>query len=144
MTSEEFVRAVKMQTSDAAARGTLQILKRPPGRKPSERLLRLSEWYKALKAEDQETLARLVKEAAEFAVFEFFCVVDGVSAIEDSQEKGDLELYFAKGGDSCRLNDPQQPELHNLFNALCQGSQSEPEPHSQVRPYDSDTAQQLR
>ena len=48
MTSEEFVRAVKMQTSDAAARGTLQILKRPPGRKPSERLLRLSEWYKAL------------------------------------------------------------------------------------------------
>jgi hypothetical protein len=55
------------------------------------------------------------------AVFGFFCVLDGVSAIEDSPEKGDLELYFVKSSQKIRLNDPRQEELHNLFNVLCVG-----------------------
>jgi len=37
MTIEQFVQAVKMQTSDAAVTGTLACLKRPPGRKPREK-----------------------------------------------------------------------------------------------------------
>lgn len=144
MTSEEFVEAVKMQTSDAALRGTLECLRRPPGRKPREELVRLSEWYKHLDGKDQEMLGAALKEAAEMAVFEFFCVLDGVSAIENTPEKGDLELYFVKGSDRTRLNDPKQEELHNLFNALCQARMSASGASPKVKAYDSGEAQQLR
>ncbi len=37
MTSEDLVKAVKIQTSDAAVSGTIACLKEPPGRKPAEK-----------------------------------------------------------------------------------------------------------
>jgi hypothetical protein len=144
MTIKEFVEAVKIQTSDSAVRGTLQCLDRPPGRKPRKHLVQLSEWYRQLGSKDQAMLADALKEAAEMAVFEFFCVVDGVSVIEDTSEKGDLELYFVKAGDRTWLNDPKQHELHNLFNALCQERQPIPETNPKVEAHESGEAQQLR
>jgi hypothetical protein len=56
MNAKEFVAVVKLQTSDAAAKDTLKVPERPPGRTPSERLLRLSRWYNQLPAADQEML----------------------------------------------------------------------------------------
>jgi hypothetical protein len=118
MTNEEFVRVVKLQTSDSAVSGTIKSLTRPPGRKPSERLVWLSNWYNRLSGEDRAMLREALREAAEMAVFEFFCVLDGVCAIENGPNKGELELYFVKAREKARLNDPRQEELHNLFNAL--------------------------
>jgi hypothetical protein len=119
MTNEEFVSAIKLSVSDAAASGMIKTLTRPAGRKPSSHLVRLSAWYNQLSQNDQQVLAEVLKEAAEHAVFGFFCVLDGVRAIEDSVEKGVLELYFAKDGEKVLLNDPRQEQLHNLFNTLC-------------------------
>ena len=65
-----------------------------PGRKPSERLRMLSNWYNQLAEEDQNMLREALREAAEMAVFEFFCVLDGVSAIEDTPDKGKLGTAF--------------------------------------------------
>ncbi len=49
-------------------------------------------------------------------VFEFFCILDGVSAIENGPTKGELQLYFVKAGERVRLN-PSDESLHDLFNA---------------------------
>jgi hypothetical protein len=144
MKSEEFVRAVKMQTSDPAVSGTIKSLTRPPGRKPSERLLWLSSWYNQLSKKDQEMVGEALREAAEMAVFEFFCVLDGVSAIEDGPNKGELELYFVKSGERRRLNDPQQEELHNLFNALCREGVPERAQNPEIAPYDTGEASNLK
>jgi len=119
MTSEEFVRVVKLQTSDSAVSGTIKSLTRPAGRKPSKKLLWLSDWYNQLSDKDRAMLRAALGEAAEMAVFEFFCILDGVSSIEDGPNKGELELHFVKSAETTRLNDPRHEELHNLFNALC-------------------------
>jgi hypothetical protein len=119
MTKEEFVSAIKLAVSDAAVSGEIKTLTRPAGRKPSKHLIRLSAWYNQLSETDQRMLAQALKEAAESAVFGFLCVLDGVTAIEDDLNKGELELYFLKNGDKTLLNDPRQEEMHNMFNALC-------------------------
>jgi hypothetical protein len=144
MTIEEFVKAVKIQTSDAALEGTIQCLTDPPGRKPAENLVRLSEWYKQLDGKDQRMLREALKEAAEMAVFEFFCILDGVSVIEDAPDKGELELHFVKGTERTRLNDPHEEELHNLFNGLCRESVQTSGKNPLINPYDSGKAQELK
>jgi hypothetical protein len=144
MTSEEFVKAVKRQTADAATEGTINALKSPPGRKPKERLLRMSGWYNRLSASDQAALGEVLREAAEMAVFEFFCVLDGVSAIEDTGSKGELELYFEKDGQTVQLNDPRKEELHNLFNSLCSIAPESQTQRSETSPYDLGSAADLR
>jgi hypothetical protein len=88
-------------------------------------------------------LREALREAAELAVFEFFCVLDGVSAIEDDVEKGELELYFVKHGQRIRVNDPLKEELHNMFNALCPMGPQEGA-NSEVNPYDQAGAAELK
>lgn len=144
MTSEEFVKAVKAQTSDASVEGTIRSFKHPPGRKPSERLRMLSNWYNQLAEEDQNMLREALREAAEMAVFEFFCVLDGVSAIEDTPDKGELAIRYSKAGVSNLLNDPRGQELHNLFNALCPIGPESQGRKSEVAPYESSSAADLK
>jgi hypothetical protein len=119
MNREEFVQVVKKRTSDSAIEGTIKQLTAPSGREPSQKSLRLSEWYNRLDEKNKTTLKEALGAAAESAIFGFFCILDGVRAIENTLDKGDLELYFRKGNQRILLNDPHQEELHNLFNALC-------------------------
>lgn len=119
MTAEEFVKVLKIQTSDAAIKGTISTLQHPPGRKPHERLVRLSNWYSQLNDSDRQMLRAAIKEAAESATFGFFCVLDGVRVIESTPDKGELELYFVKDMERTLINDPKAEELHNLYNSLC-------------------------
>lgn len=122
MTRSEFVKALKVQTSDAALFGTKANLVRPPGRKPRERDVRMSEWYRNLPDSDRASVDAAMQEAAELAVFSFLCVLDGVSAIENGPEKGTLMLHYVKRGEDLLLNDPADQFLHDTYNALCQGS----------------------
>lgn len=143
MKSEEFVKAVKVQASDAAVDSIVGVLQHPPGRKPEEQLLALSRWYNQISSNDRTMVVMALREATEMAVFEFFCLLDGVCAIEDGRDKGDLELYFLKSGVRTRLNDPQQEELHNLFKALLTRGKEDRE-RSGINPYDQDEAGRLK
>jgi hypothetical protein len=90
-------------------------------------------------------LKEVLRQAADMTAFEFFCVLDGVSVIENTPDKGNIELFFEKGGERIRLNDPQGEELQNLFNGLCQeGANTASRQEDQISPYDSDKAQRLR
>jgi len=144
MTTDQFVQAVKMQTSDAAVTGTITCLKRPPGRKPREKDVQLSEWYNRLNTIDQQMLQQVLKEAAELAVFEFFCVLDGVTVIEDAWEKGSLELDYVKGSERTRMNPTEGEELHNIFNQMCELNVPVPIENPDISSGDSGEAQQLK
>ena len=119
MTVEDFVRNLKIQTSDAAVKGVIKNLENPPGRKASSEMVASSEWFLGLDASDKAALQRALKDAAELAVFSFLCVLDGVSVIENDHDQGDFELFFVKNGERLRLNDPSRDELHDLYNAAC-------------------------
>jgi hypothetical protein len=144
MTTDQFVEAVKIQTSDAAVTGTIACLKRPPGRKPREKDVRLSEWYNRLHTLDQQMLQQALREATELAVFEFFCVLDGVTVIEDTREKGALELDYVKGSERTRLNPTEGEELHNIFNEMCEAIVPGPIENPEIAPGDSGEARQLK
>ncbi|WP_263366867.1 hypothetical protein [Edaphobacter bradus] len=144
MTNSEFVNALKVQTSDAAVFGTVANLERPPGRKPRERDVTLSKWYGNLTSSDKAFVNTVIREAAELAVFSFLCVLDGVSAIEDGPEKGDLRLIYTKNGIELLLNGSSQEFLHDSYNALCQASDPIAPERPEVRVYEVDSAQHLR
>lgn len=122
MTSDEFINALKVQTSDAAVFGTAANLERPPGRRPREKDVTLSKWYVGLSDTDRLFVQAAMREAAELAVFSFLGVLDGVSAIENGPEKGELRLLYTKNGVEQLLNNPAQEFLHDSYNALCQTS----------------------
>ncbi len=122
MTIDEFIVALKIQTSDAAVSGTIANLEKPPGRKPRERDLILSKWYVQLSESDREMVRLAMRKAAELAIFSFLCVLDGVSVIENGPDQGDLKLTYNKRGEELLLNNPAREFLHDLYNALCQSS----------------------
>jgi hypothetical protein len=122
MTTEEFIRVLKIQTSDSAVSGTISLLERPPGRKPAEYLIKLSNWYAGLAEADRSFVRDVIRESAESAVFGFLCALDGVRAMEDGPEKGEFKLTYSKGGFDLLLNDPAAEYLHDIYNGLRQRS----------------------
>jgi hypothetical protein len=115
MTGPEFVRAIKLVVYDSTIEGTVAVLEEPPGRKPRQSLVALSSWFNRLPEEGKRQLRGVIEQAASLAIFSFFAVLDGVSAIEDSPEKGELELRFVKEGRATLINDPAGEFLHDLF-----------------------------
>jgi hypothetical protein len=118
MTVEEFVQVLKIQTSDAAVGGVVEQMERPSGRSPGQTSLDLAQWYSGLSEKDRFMLRLTLRKSAESAVFGVCCILDGVRPIEDGHEKGRLELYYVKGDERTRLNDPHGDELHDLYNAV--------------------------
>lgn len=143
MTIAEFVRAIKIQTSDAAVDGTIQSLVEPPGRRPPTEFVQLSAWYQQLDSKDQAMLREALRLATEMAVFEFLCILDGVSVIEETAEKGNVELYLVRDAERIRLNDPGQQELHNVYNRLCAEKVRHEKTEPIISAYESGRAQDL-
>ncbi len=60
-------------------------------------------------------LFRVTKEVIDTTIFGFFCILDGVTAIEDGTDKGKLNLYYEKDGKKLLLNNPDEDYLHDLI-----------------------------
>jgi hypothetical protein len=116
MTREQFVASVKLGASDAAVRMTTGSLVQPMGRRPSKEAIELASWYRDLKPEAQSHVQRVVRQAAESAVFGVLAILDGVRAVEESGPKGEFELVYRKGEDRVLLNDPNAELLHDTFS----------------------------
>jgi len=67
-------------------------------------------------AEDQARVVSVVRHGVQSALFGFFCVLDGVRAIEDGAE-GRLELTYVKG-DNRRVINTEENFLHDIYQAL--------------------------
>jgi hypothetical protein len=117
MDSGQFVRALKIAVEKSSVKGIKELLMKPPGRKPHAELLRRSEWFNNLSEEDKNMVMEIAGESVKSSVFGFLCVLDGVRAIEDEEDKGDLKLYFEKGGNRVLINDPDQEFLHDLYKS---------------------------
>jgi hypothetical protein len=117
MDSNEFVEAIRMAVERPSLDGIEQLLTKPPGRSPNKELLKRSHWYNKLTDEDKRMVLEIAKESIQMSLFNFFCVLDGVSAIEDTEKKGVLELYFEKDGERIFINDPNREFLHDIYNS---------------------------
>ena len=120
MTQEEFITALKIQTSDASVKGILAQLLKPAGRSPSSKLVQLSHWYNSQDQSAKLMIQACMLDAAQLAVYCFLGLLDGTSPIENGAIKGTLDLIHQNNGDSILLNDPKSPPLQDLYNYCCQ------------------------
>jgi hypothetical protein len=114
MDSQKFVDSLRVAVRDGAALEVMNVLQRPPGRRPTEDLQDRSRWYNSLDEDQKRILSSIVLDAADRAVFGLLCVIDGVRSIENEREKGRLELRHLKKGEVL-LNPPHGPMLHDLW-----------------------------
>jgi len=112
--SEQFVEVIRAVVRDGAVSEALSVLKSPPGRRPSEELQERSIWYNSLDSDQKKMVSSVVLDAVNRAVFGFLCVIDGVRATENEDEKGTLELRYVKN-DSVLLNPPDGKVLHEIW-----------------------------
>jgi len=118
MKAEEFIATVKQVVHDSAVESVCSTLESPPGRRPSRRLTELSQWYHTLSPADRQRLSEVVQHAVHSSIFGFLSVLDGVRAIEDGPDKGNLELAFTHGTERQLLNDPEREFLHDIYQSL--------------------------
>jgi hypothetical protein len=119
MQKQEFVDSIKLVLIDNSLKGIESFLKQPPGRTPSELRVKLSEWYNSLDDISKDMVLNVAKEALHTAIFGFFCILDGVSTIEEMGEKGEFRLtYISPAGEETIINDEESEYLHNLLNSL--------------------------
>jgi hypothetical protein len=97
MTTEEFVGIIQVLVRDAAVGGTLEVVRKPPGRRPAKQLLELNQWLAGLSDHDQQMLTKMLQLVAHDAVFGLLNVLDGTRQVEATPEKGRFELRYVKG-----------------------------------------------
>ena len=116
MNREEFVRELKQNCSKAAVSDCITMLDKPPGRKPEQNLLNLSEWFKALSGPDRACVIEAMRMAADTTLFGVLCVLDGVRSIESTSEKTQFTLHASKAGEVTVLS-PSDDFLHDILRS---------------------------
>ena len=117
MNSEKFVEIIRKVLVNDSETSVISNLEEPPGRKPSQELVEMSNRYNQLNENDKTAVGKIIKESVETAIFGFLCILDGVSAIEN-ENKGELKLYYENKDVQVLLNDPDEEFLHDIFNAV--------------------------
>jgi hypothetical protein len=117
MNKENFIIGIK-NMRDSCVESRIRSLQKPAGRKPRKSLVESSLFYHSLNDINKENLRKIMADAIDQALFSFLCILDHVGFIEDTEEKSEFELYAIKNGERILINDPQQEELHNLYNDL--------------------------
>ncbi|MEK7674621.1 MAG: hypothetical protein AAB676_02140 [Verrucomicrobiota bacterium] len=117
MNADQFIEIVRIAAFQRAVEGTIEELRSPPLKPRLPRLIEMSQHFNALNRDDQAKVEMAIENAAHAAVFNLLCILDGVQAIEDSDEKGRLELRYVKGDTSMLLTGERGQEmLHDIFN----------------------------
>jgi hypothetical protein len=118
MTAIEFVERIRLVVYNVTVTGCLSLMQKPPGKRPSTQLQALSQWFNQLPDADKAKVQDVVKLAARQSVFGVFAVLDGVRQVEDSENKGVLELRYCKDGQSQLINDSNTEPLHDIFSQI--------------------------
>lgn len=114
MNNIEFVNAININVKEDAIKGTIQNLKRPPGRRISPEQRARSDWYNGLPQSEKKYVNDIISSAAHQSVFGFFAVLDGSRKIDP--ENGLFELAYV-GKKRIIINDKDKIGLHEIFNS---------------------------
>ena len=117
MNKEEFIDAIKITVRQSTINDIKSILTTPIGRNPDPNAVKLSNWYNKLADTDKENLHEVIKQAVDSTLFGTLCVLDGVRAIENSADKGELVLEYHKHENVVRLNEQHGMYLHDIYNS---------------------------
>jgi hypothetical protein len=113
MDSQRFIDVVKQVVRDETITGMISLLQNPVGRKTIQETKDIVEWYRSLDEAERRLLLKVITKSVDIALFGILCVIDGVRAIEDGPNKGQIELRYVKDGKVTMLN--LNTSLHELY-----------------------------
>src|SRR5688500_9309459 len=117
MNQEKFVEIIKEEVTNSAIKGLVKVLSNPPGRRPDESLVKLSEFYNQFGEDQKQKINEIISMAVNSGVFGFLCILDGVRSINESfDNRGSLKLSYINGNNGAEtiLNDEQENYLHDI------------------------------
>jgi hypothetical protein len=117
MKSEAFIKSIKTLVHDSGVRSVVETLEHPAGRRPPQRLVELSDWFRSLSASDKARVEQVIQLGVHSGVFGLLAVLDSVRSIEDGHDKGSLELSYLRGGERDILTEPSQEMLHDIYQS---------------------------
>ena len=117
MTPERFVEVLESECRDAAVAECITSFENPPGRRPDQALVELSQWFRSLQPSDREYVIRAMKHAADATLFGVLCVVDGVRAVESHTDKSTFILSAERGGLTTVIS-PTSDFLHDIYRSV--------------------------
>jgi len=116
MTTETFIDIVKEVVRNASVNSVETLLDHVSGRSPDTRLVALSAWHTALAEPDKQMVTQVIEQAVDDALFDFFCVLDGVRVVES--DSGEFELLYRRKEKAwCSSPNEEAGYLHDLYNA---------------------------
>lgn len=116
MTPDNFVRSLRQVCRDAAVTDCVASFEHPPGRKPSDELTQLSQWFNRLSQTDRAFVIAAMRRASDATLFGTLCVIDGVRTIEPRGEKSHFKLTAICGDIESQLS-PNESFLHDIYRA---------------------------
>lgn len=119
MNQEEFIKIIKRDVATAGAEDIIHNLIAPIGRKPSEKILKLSNFYNSIDDKHKIIIHEIIYEAIDAGIFGFLCVIDGVRSINADTEERHLRLSVINdnSGEEIVLNDQNKDFLHDIYSA---------------------------
>jgi len=116
MNNEEFVKAIRITVEQSTVSSLIKEFEE--NRIPGEMFKKMSVFYNDLDESDRDMVKQIMIESVQSAIFGFFCVLDGVRAIENGPGKGRLELWYKKepSDEGLLLNSPGSEFLHDIYN----------------------------
>ena len=115
MNAGDFVDSFAERVFRSAIRNTIANLQAPPGRKPSADLVRASEWFRRLSADDRTMVGWCIADAAHAAAFGALAVIDGARPTGPYR----YELIAVENDGAKSIVNPETSEdLHDIFQGL--------------------------
>lgn len=114
MDAESFAELIEEYVQKSAVEDLVQIFHDPPGRKPREVLVRISEWTKSLSSEDQKLLEEVISESVRVALFGLFAVIDGARAVDSGIDRFIIGVQDQKGQRTF-INEDGSVDFHDYF-----------------------------
>ncbi len=115
MDKQLFVELITKIVRDAGVEDCINLLSSPPGKKPPDWLVEISNWFNNLGESDREMVLKIIKFSMDTGIFGFFCVLDGVRKIDE--DNGHLTLLYSKENSELKINDSETEYLHEIFNS---------------------------
>lgn len=115
MDGKSFIELLKNTSRIDAIKTTISLLEDLDGKGYNEKMKKMCYFYSNLKNIDKKNINNIIKLSVDTSFFNFLCVIDGVSAIENGPNKGDFKLYYIKNNKNILLN-CEEDLLHDYYD----------------------------
>jgi hypothetical protein len=106
MDRKQFVKAVRLYIGESAKKSMIERLgSEIKANAPQNQMLAAKQYYQGLDKEEKDNVQFIVEQSVNDGILGLLAILDGISFLEDGQEKGEFKLYYENGKEKTLLNE---------------------------------------